>query len=111
MIRGGEDLESLRVFVVGDLETFRAKLLTEIPGVEIDSLMGNLEIRSHVREHSPLPDGKYITTKRREEDKLALASIRDSLTIADALLRSREVIRDRPYLQTEIAMVIGRWKN
>ena len=109
---GGEEeiLDTARVFIMANLENFRRAFLASVPHAIIDDLSGPLPLRDHVRGQGELPDGKYAARKRKEADRLALLSIEESFTFADAARRAGEVMKERPYLQTEIAIVIGKWR-
>jgi hypothetical protein len=108
--QGSEILDTVKVLVLGNLEMVERAILSKVPRAIIDRLEGSLPHREHVRESSTLPDGKYEARKKKEEDRLALLSVRESLTFSDAVKRAGEVLRERPYLQTEIAVVIGAWR-
>lgn len=105
-------LETVQVLIPGDLEVFTRRVKAYLGNrVIIDDMSGPLPLReAPSREGGNLPDGKYMATQKREGDKLAILSVRESLTYTDAINRAREVIKERPYLQTEIAIAVGGWK-
>jgi hypothetical protein len=105
-------LDTIQVFVAGNLEVFSRGVRETLGNtVFLDDMETPLPFRdSPNREGGNLPDGKYMASQKREADKLAVLSVRDSLTHHDAINRAREVLRERPYLQTEIAIAIGGWR-
>lgn len=109
---GSKILDTIQVFIAGDLEIF-SRAVRETLGntVFLDDMETPLPFRdSPNREGGNLPDGKYMASQKREADKLAVLSVRESLSHSDAINRAREVLREFPHLQTEIAIAIGSWR-
>jgi hypothetical protein len=108
--RMAENLGSLRVFVLGNLESTLAQIRARLPHVEVDTLDGPLPVREHVREAGDLPDGKYRAQQKKEADRLAVRGVKECETFEEAIRRAAEILRERPYLQAELAATIGSWR-
>jgi hypothetical protein len=103
--------DSFTVFVPGNLDTF-IRQCGQFSDLEIDYMLGPLPLREHVEKYgADLPDGKYETRKKKEEERLALQSIRDSETFQDAVLRAREVIGEKRHLINLAQMALSEWRG